>query len=79
MKDVRVMGRNTQGVKLANLKDQDYLVMIQKIEGSASDSETSDNPEIVEDVTNPPEEEVNGKEVDYPVVDEPLNEQGQDE
>jgi len=32
MKDLRVMGRNTQGVKLVNLKDSDYLVAIQKIE-----------------------------------------------
>lgn len=35
MDDVRVMGRNTQGVKLANLKEKDdYLIAIQKIEGS---------------------------------------------
>ena len=44
MKDVRVMGRNTQGVKLANLKDQDYLVAIQKVEGSAAD-DNMDNAE----------------------------------
>ena len=34
MKDLRIMGRNTQGVKLVNLKDDDYLVAIQKLEGS---------------------------------------------
>lgn len=34
MRDLRVMGRNTQGVKLANLKEGDYLVAIQKLEGS---------------------------------------------
>ncbi len=34
MRDLRVMGRNTQGVKLANLKENDYLVAIQKLEGS---------------------------------------------
>lgn len=33
MRDLRVMGRNTQGVKLAQLKESDYLVAIQKIEG----------------------------------------------
>lgn len=33
MKDVRVMGRSTQGVKLVNLKDDDRLVAVQKIEG----------------------------------------------
>lgn len=32
MKDLRVMGRNTQGVKLANLREDDLLVAIQKIE-----------------------------------------------
>ncbi len=34
MDGLRVMGRNTQGVKLANLKEGDYLVAIQKLEGS---------------------------------------------
>lgn len=32
MRDVRVMGRNTQGVKLANIKDNAVLIAIQKIE-----------------------------------------------
>lgn len=48
MKDLRVLGRNTQGVKLANLKDSDYLVAIQKLEGEGGDqsvvpSETEEN------------------------------------
>ena len=34
MRDVRVMGRNTQGVKLANLKDNDSLIAIQKVQGA---------------------------------------------
>ncbi|MBA3816120.1 MAG: DNA topoisomerase (ATP-hydrolyzing) subunit A [Parachlamydiaceae bacterium] len=34
MRDLRVMGRNTQGVKLANLRETDFLVAIQKIEDS---------------------------------------------
>lgn len=39
MSQVRVMGRNTQGVKLVNLKEgEDYLVAVQKLEGSESDS-----------------------------------------
>lgn len=33
MRGLRVLGRNTQGVKLANLKETDYLVAIQKVEG----------------------------------------------
>jgi len=32
MQDVRVMGRNTQGVRLVNLKEGDRLVAIQKLE-----------------------------------------------
>lgn len=39
MKDLRVMGRNTQGVKLVNLKENNYLVAVQKIEGSDSSEE----------------------------------------
>ncbi len=37
MRDLRVMGRNTQGVKLVNLKENDYLVAIQKLEGGAAE------------------------------------------
>lgn len=32
MKDVRVMGRSTQGVRLVNLKNDDRLVVVQKLE-----------------------------------------------
>ena len=32
MKDVRVMGRSTQGVRLVSLHEGDYLVGVQKIE-----------------------------------------------
>lgn len=37
MKDLRVLGRNTQGVKLVNLKEGDYLVAIQKVAASDED------------------------------------------
>lgn len=37
MSNLRVMGRNTQGVKLVNLRDNDYLVAIQKLEGCESE------------------------------------------
>jgi DNA gyrase subunit A len=40
MKDIRIMGRNTQGVKLVNLRDTDYLVAIQKIAGSDEDEQS---------------------------------------
>ena len=44
MKDVRVMGRSTQGVKLVNLKDDDFLVAVQRIENT-------DQEEIKESVS----------------------------
>ena len=37
MNDLRVMGRNTQGVRLVNLKDEDILLVAQKIDGSMED------------------------------------------
>ncbi len=44
MRDVRVMGRSTQGVKLVNLKEEkDLVVGVQKIEAGADDS-LSDAP-----------------------------------
>ncbi|MFV0339732.1 MAG: DNA gyrase C-terminal beta-propeller domain-containing protein, partial [Parachlamydiaceae bacterium] len=48
MRDVRVMGRSTQGVKLLNLKDKDYLLAIQKVEGS-------ENGETIEEEVDAPE------------------------
>lgn len=49
MGDLRVLSRNTQGVRLANLKDKDYLIAIQKVEGSG---------EVAEEVTEDVAEEV---------------------
>ncbi len=48
MRDMRVMGRNTQGVKLANLRDNDYLVAIQKLECSEEESPQGEQLEPVE-------------------------------
>lgn len=39
MQDLRVMGRNTQGVKLVNLKENDYLVAMQKLEGGVGEEQ----------------------------------------
>lgn len=42
MKDLRVMGRNTQGVKLVNLKDEkDYLIAVQKVEAEIPNGEST--------------------------------------
>lgn len=51
MRDLRVMGRSTQGVKLVNLKEGDYLVAIQKLEGS-SDSQEGVSPPSVNSETH---------------------------
>jgi DNA gyrase subunit A len=40
MRDLRVMGRNTQGVKLVNLREGDNLVAIQKIEDTGENNST---------------------------------------
>jgi DNA gyrase subunit A len=37
MKDVRVMGRSTQGVRLVNLEAGDHVVAVQKIEHVSTD------------------------------------------
>jgi DNA gyrase subunit A len=49
MRDLRVLGRNTQGVKLVNLKEGDYLIGIQKISGSPVESsqEVKDGLEVL--------------------------------
>ena len=44
MNELRVMGRNTQGVKLVNLKDEVNLVAIQKLENAEEPSE--EQPEM---------------------------------
>ena len=45
MRDLRVLSRNTQGVKLANLKDKDSLIAIQKVENSEEESESTPDAE----------------------------------
>ena len=42
MKELRVMGRNTQGVNLANLRAGDSLLAIQKIVGEENEEEEID-------------------------------------
>lgn len=51
MKDLRVMGRNTQGVKLANLREGDYLVAIQKVEAEIkTEEDTNTPPQVFEEI-----------------------------
>lgn len=39
VKDLRVVGRSTQGVKLANMREGDHLVAVQKIQQSGDEAE----------------------------------------
>jgi len=39
VRDLRVLGRNTQGVKLINLKGEDVLVAVQRLEGDGVEGE----------------------------------------
>lgn len=48
IKDLRVMGRATQGVKLVNLKDGDALLAIEKLEGVSESSEVAADEALVE-------------------------------
>jgi DNA gyrase subunit A len=59
MRDVRVMGRNTQGVKLVNLRDNNTLVAIQKVQGDGNGSEplpeTNEEPTAAAEDANAPQ------------------------
>jgi DNA gyrase subunit A len=59
MRDLRVMGRNTQGVKLVNLREGDNLVAIQKIEDTGENNgETPEGqPQAGPEAASPPEED----------------------
>lgn len=46
MRDLRVMGRSTQGVKLVNLRDNDALIAVQKV-ACSDESETESEPAVV--------------------------------
>ena len=37
MRDLRVMGRNTQGVKLVNLKEGDKILAVQKVKSESEE------------------------------------------
>lgn len=51
MKDLRVMGRNTQGVKLVNLKENARLIAVQKLEGEAEGETESVGESVSESVS----------------------------
>ena len=50
--ELRVMGRNTQGVKLINLKNNDEIAAIAKIEMDKDVEEEESGEEINDDISN---------------------------
>jgi DNA gyrase subunit A len=78
MKELRVMGRNTQGVRLVNLKEGDYLVAIQKLENSEQDEVNIEIPAegSVASIPKASSEEV---ELDNVEIEAPEEEEKQDE
>jgi DNA gyrase subunit A len=56
MDDLRVMGRNTQGVRMINLKHNDEIAAVAKVmmdkEVEVEEGETDENSEIVDDNTS---------------------------
>jgi DNA gyrase subunit A len=60
--EVRVTGRNTQGVRIINLRDNDKVVMVAKVaredqpEGPAEDLATATTPEAPMPPATPPPE-----------------------
>jgi DNA gyrase subunit A len=74
MQGLRILGRNTQGVKLANLKENDYLVAIQKLENSedqSSEESVDPDQESIPVVEAP---EVEALEVEAPEITPELKE-----
>lgn len=68
MRDLRVLGRNTQGVKLANLREGDFLVAIQKVSGS-DENEEAEAPSVESDeqvIQENPDVAAEEPEVDIP-------------
>jgi len=61
--DMRVMGRNTQGVRLINLKNDDEIAAVAKIEvdKSVEEEEDSESPENTLNNENPNSEEENNE------------------
>ena len=50
--ELRVMGRNTQGVKLINLKNNDEIAAIAKVEMDKDVEEEESREEINDDISN---------------------------
>nr|WP_166154994.1 DNA topoisomerase (ATP-hydrolyzing) subunit A [Neochlamydia sp. AcF84]NGY94648.1 DNA gyrase subunit A [Neochlamydia sp. AcF84] len=62
MRELRVLGRNTQGVRLANLRDNDYLVAIQKVKSAEESIEDASVAVAIEEEN--PDRTTTGTEID---------------
>ncbi len=70
MHDVRVMGRNTQGVRLVNLREGDKIVAMQKVHGESAEGEVQ-RVEIPEELPGEENLELPEEEFDEEPADEP--------
>lgn len=70
LNQVRVMGRNTQGVKLVNLKEEDVLIAVEKLEGSVADAEAEVFDAVVESVPESGVDEVEADEAQEEIEEE---------
>ncbi|MFZ4099464.1 MAG: DNA topoisomerase (ATP-hydrolyzing) subunit A [Chlamydiia bacterium] len=77
MKDVRVMGRNTQGVRLAHLKGDTSLVGVQRLRGGLEGDVPEGSAEILETVASPTAAEASAEVIDE--VEESVAEAEHDE
>jgi DNA gyrase subunit A len=66
--DLRVMGRATQGVRLINLKEDDGIAAVAKVE---CEFEDTDEPEMIDDITpvNPEDQADDSAELTNPDVE----------
>lgn len=79
MKDLRVMGRNTQGVKLVNLLESDLLVAIQKVEGVESEDLAVESAQSIPLSPLPEQDAEEVEELEEIVEEDGLEEEGNED
>jgi DNA gyrase subunit A len=56
VKDISVVGRNTQGVRLIRLEEGDQLSGLERIDGLAGDAGDDEDPDAPDEGTERPED-----------------------
>ncbi len=79
LNQVRVMGRNTQGVKLVNLKEEDVLIAVEKLEGSVADVEAEVFDAVIEVVPETAQDEIEDEAEEAEEVEEEVEEEAAEE